>query len=157
MDGLVSLQEYMAFMISRETENIQSISDIIQAFKALTHAGEKPYIMSSEIYAVSWSCCVRTKAVCDRSVSSWDREWQYQRHVVWTLRILPTIHQKKSGCFWCPKIQSCNGSNLFYSKLVNFRSQHFLTIYFYYHLFIAAVDINVYNAVWPRQTNQSNQ
>ena len=53
MDGLVSLQEYMAFMISRETENIQSISDIIQAFKALTHGGEKPCITSSEIYAVS--------------------------------------------------------------------------------------------------------
>ena len=52
MDGLVSLQEYMAFMISRETENIQSISDIIQAFKALTQEGEKPYITSSEIYAV---------------------------------------------------------------------------------------------------------
>jgi len=51
MDGLVSLQEYMAFMISRETENIQSISDIIQAFKALTQEGEKPYITSSEIYA----------------------------------------------------------------------------------------------------------
>ncbi|XP_067948494.1 spectrin alpha chain-like isoform X2 [Watersipora subatra] len=51
MDGLVSLQEYMAFMISRETENIQSISDLIQAFKALTHGGEKPYITSSEIYS----------------------------------------------------------------------------------------------------------
>ena len=48
----MSLQEYMAFMISRETENIQSISDIIQAFKALTQEGEKPYITSSEIYAV---------------------------------------------------------------------------------------------------------
>jgi len=53
MDGFVSLQEYMAFMISRETENIQSISDIIQAFRALTHEGEKPYITSAEIYAVS--------------------------------------------------------------------------------------------------------
>jgi len=52
MDGLVSLQEYMAFMISRETENIQSISDIIQAFRALTQNAEKPYITSNEIYAV---------------------------------------------------------------------------------------------------------
>lgn len=52
MDGLVSLQEYMAFMISRETENIQSISDIVQAFKALTHDAEKPYITSAEIYSV---------------------------------------------------------------------------------------------------------
>ncbi|KAF6025615.1 alpha-Spec [Bugula neritina] len=51
MDGLVSLQEYMAFMISRETENIQSISDIIQAFRALTQNAEKPYITSNEIYA----------------------------------------------------------------------------------------------------------
>merc|ERR1712142_124203 len=49
-DGYVSLQEYMAFMISRETENVQSSSDVEAAFRALT-TGEKPYITSQELYA----------------------------------------------------------------------------------------------------------
>ncbi|GFO16769.1 spectrin alpha chain [Plakobranchus ocellatus] len=51
-DGFVSLQEYMAFMISRETENVQSSSEVEQAFRALT-SGEKPYITAQELYAVS--------------------------------------------------------------------------------------------------------
>ncbi|KAL8606296.1 hypothetical protein ACOMHN_024191 [Nucella lapillus] len=49
-DGQVSLQEYMAFMISRETENVQSSSEVEQAFRALT-SGEKPYITAQELYA----------------------------------------------------------------------------------------------------------
>ncbi|CAE1318322.1 SPTA [Acanthosepion pharaonis] len=49
-DGHVSLQEYMAFMISRETENVQSSSEVEQAFRALT-SGEKPYITAQELYA----------------------------------------------------------------------------------------------------------
>ncbi|CAH1785763.1 unnamed protein product [Owenia fusiformis] len=49
-DGYVSLQEFMAFMISRETENVQSASEVEQAFRALT-AGEKPYITANELYA----------------------------------------------------------------------------------------------------------
>ncbi|KAL5013103.1 hypothetical protein ScPMuIL_011654 [Solemya velum] len=49
-DGFVSLQEYMAFMISRETENVQSSSDVEQAFRALT-SGEKSFITAQELYA----------------------------------------------------------------------------------------------------------
>jgi spectrin alpha len=49
-DGHVSLQEYMAFMISRETENVQSSQDVEAAFRALT-SGEKPYITATELYA----------------------------------------------------------------------------------------------------------
>ena len=51
-DGQVSLQEYMAFMISRETENVQSSSEVMEAFRALT-SGDKPYITAQELYAVS--------------------------------------------------------------------------------------------------------
>ena len=51
-DGMVSLQEYMAFMISRETENVQSSSEVEQAFRALT-SQDRPYITSTELYAVS--------------------------------------------------------------------------------------------------------
>ena len=42
----------MAFMISRETENVQSSTEVENAFRALT-SGEKPYITSQELYAVS--------------------------------------------------------------------------------------------------------
>jgi len=49
-DGHVSLQEYMAFMISRETENVQSSEEVEQAFRALT-SGEKPFITSQELYS----------------------------------------------------------------------------------------------------------
>lgn len=51
----MSLQEYMAFMISRETENVQSSSEVEQAFRALT-SGDKPYITAQELYAVSFKC-----------------------------------------------------------------------------------------------------
>ncbi len=50
-DGQVSLQEYMAFMISRETENVQSAQDVEAAFRALT-SGDKPYITATELYTV---------------------------------------------------------------------------------------------------------
>nr|BAN20944.1 spectrin [Riptortus pedestris] len=48
-DGYVSLQEYMAFMISKETENVQSSEEIEIAFRAIT-AGDKPYVTKEELY-----------------------------------------------------------------------------------------------------------
>lgn len=52
-DGHVSLQEYMAFMISKETENVQSSEEIEKAFRAIT-AGDRPYVTKEELYAVSF-------------------------------------------------------------------------------------------------------
>jgi len=49
-DGYVSLQEYMAFMISKETENVQSSEEIENAFRAITN-GERPYVTKEELYA----------------------------------------------------------------------------------------------------------
>ncbi|EEZ99233.1 spectrin alpha chain isoform X4 [Tribolium castaneum] len=49
-DGHVSLQEYMAFMISKETENVQSSEEIEKAFRAIT-AGDRPYVTQEELYA----------------------------------------------------------------------------------------------------------
>uniref|UniRef100_A0A4D5R8U1 Spectrin alpha chain n=2 Tax=Scolopendra TaxID=41364 RepID=A0A4D5R8U1_SCOVI len=49
-DGYVSLQEYMAFMISRETENVQSSEEIENAFRAIT-SGDRPYVTADELYA----------------------------------------------------------------------------------------------------------
>lgn len=39
-------------MISRETENVQSAREVIEAFRALT-TGEKQYITANELFAVS--------------------------------------------------------------------------------------------------------
>ena len=51
-DGHVSLQEYMAFMISRETENVKSSEEIESAFRALSSEG-KPYVTKEELYQVN--------------------------------------------------------------------------------------------------------
>jgi spectrin alpha len=50
-DGFVTLQDYMSFMISKETDNISSVSDVINAFRALTENGERSYITRDEIAA----------------------------------------------------------------------------------------------------------
>lgn len=47
----MSLQEYMAFMISRETENVKSSEEIESAFRALS-TENKPYVTKEELYQV---------------------------------------------------------------------------------------------------------
>ena len=42
----------MAFMISRETENVGSSQEVINAFKALTEGGKRPYVTEAELYQV---------------------------------------------------------------------------------------------------------
>lgn len=49
-DGSVSLQEYMAFMISKETENVQSSEEIENAFHMIA-ASDRPYVTKEELYA----------------------------------------------------------------------------------------------------------
>lgn len=51
-DGVVSMGEYMSFMISRETENVGSSQEVINAFKALTEGGKRPYVTEAELYQV---------------------------------------------------------------------------------------------------------
>merc|ERR1711936_1495634 len=48
-DGFVTLQEYMAFMISKETENVQSSEEIENAFRAIT-SQERDYVTQEELY-----------------------------------------------------------------------------------------------------------
>ena len=43
----------MSFMISRETENIQSLSEVEGAFRAITANGDKPYVTKDEIFQVT--------------------------------------------------------------------------------------------------------
>ncbi|CAH3114647.1 unnamed protein product [Porites lobata] len=49
-DGVVSMGEYMSFMISRETENVGSSQEVINAFKALTEGGKRRYVTEAELY-----------------------------------------------------------------------------------------------------------
>merc|ERR1712142_1226470 len=49
-DGFVTLQEYMAFMVSKETENVQSSEEIENAFRAIT-AQERDYVTQEELYS----------------------------------------------------------------------------------------------------------
>merc|ERR1711935_986445 len=49
-DGFVTLQDYMAFMISKETENVQSSEEIESAFRAIT-AQEREYVTQEELYS----------------------------------------------------------------------------------------------------------
>eukprot|EP00043_Microstomoeca_roanoka_P018637 m.201569 g.201569 ORF g.201569 m.201569 type:complete len:2469 (+) comp16866_c1_seq3:1085-8491(+) len=50
MDGRVSMSEFMAFMISRATENVESSGEVINAFRAA--AGSKPYVTLEDLHAV---------------------------------------------------------------------------------------------------------
>ena len=51
-DGYISLQEYMAFMISRETENVSTSEEIENAFRAIASEG-RPYVTAEDLYSVS--------------------------------------------------------------------------------------------------------
>ena len=48
----MSLQEYMGFMISRQTENVQSSEEVESAFRALSSEG-KPFVTKDELYQVA--------------------------------------------------------------------------------------------------------
>lgn len=49
-DGFVTLQEYMGFMINKETENVRTSEDIEMAFRALSKE-LRPYVTAEELYA----------------------------------------------------------------------------------------------------------
>jgi spectrin alpha len=49
-DGFITLQEYMGFMISKETENVQSSEEIEMAFRAIT-SQEREYVTQEELYS----------------------------------------------------------------------------------------------------------
>lgn len=50
--GQITAQEFMTFMISRETENVDSAQEVEEAFQAITAGGERPYVTKEELYQV---------------------------------------------------------------------------------------------------------
>jgi spectrin alpha len=72
-DGFVTLQDYMAFMISKETENVQSSEEIENAFRAIT-AQEREYVTQEELYSnlskeMADYCIARMKPYVDPRTS----------------------------------------------------------------------------------------
>lgn len=51
--GYVQYQDYMSLLIRKETENVSSVDDVIDAFRAFTENGDKPYITKRELLAVN--------------------------------------------------------------------------------------------------------
>ncbi|KAI0981312.1 hypothetical protein GJ496_007485 [Pomphorhynchus laevis] len=49
--GFVNQKAYIDFMIAQETEHIQSVSDLVVAFKVLTEHGHRSYITKEELAA----------------------------------------------------------------------------------------------------------
>merc|ERR550517_1859451 len=49
-DMFISLQDYMAYMITKETENVATSDEIVNAFQAIT-TQEREYITKKELYA----------------------------------------------------------------------------------------------------------
>ena len=80
-DGYVTLQEYMAFMISKETDNIQTLEEIEKAFRALSKEF-RPYVTAEELYAVSWMGLKARIWLVDKSKLTNQTRW-------WWRRILP--------------------------------------------------------------------
>ena len=59
-DGFIALQDYMAFMISKETENVQSSAEIENAFRAIS-AQVSIYLQLKVINSV-WDTCLLFQA-----------------------------------------------------------------------------------------------
>ena len=51
-NGYISLEDYMSFMISRETENVESIAEVESAFQAITAGGDRPHVTKEELFQV---------------------------------------------------------------------------------------------------------
>nr|WAW84869.1 spectrin alpha chain [Halisarca dujardinii] len=51
-NGHVTKEDYMTFMISRETENVDSFQEVEEAFRAITEAGDKPFVTEAQLRQV---------------------------------------------------------------------------------------------------------
>ncbi|CAI8008734.1 Spectrin alpha chain, non-erythrocytic 1 [Geodia barretti] len=54
-NGYILLEDYMSFMISRETENVGSMTEVESAFQAITSGGDKPFVTEEELLQVKWN------------------------------------------------------------------------------------------------------
>ncbi|CAF3226908.1 unnamed protein product [Rotaria socialis] len=92
--GTVTLPDYMTFMISRETENVSSIDDVVLAFKSLTENSERPYITRDELFAnlpqeQAKFCCRKMKAYRDRNGREINNAFDYDDFTRWLFNQQP--------------------------------------------------------------------
>ena len=52
--GHTTFEDYMTFMISKETDNIQSIAEVEEAFRAIAANRDKPYVTKEELLQVRY-------------------------------------------------------------------------------------------------------
>ena len=50
--GYISFEDYMSFMINKETDNIRSISEVGEAFRAIAADRDKPFVTKEELHQV---------------------------------------------------------------------------------------------------------
>jgi len=92
--GTVALPEYMTFMISRETENVSSIDDVVLAFKSLTENSERQFITRDELFANLPSeqaefCCRKMKPYRDRNGREINNAFDYDDFTRWLFNQQP--------------------------------------------------------------------
>lgn len=77
----------MAFMISKETENVESCEEIENAFRAIT-AADRPFVTKEELYAVSISLdfFFKLKFVLNINASNYHRRTLQKK---WQIIALP--------------------------------------------------------------------
>lgn len=82
----------MAFMISRETENVKSSEEIESAFRALSSEG-KPYVTKEELYQVrlgkgkiSWAQLMLKGTPHIHRLRSW-QNWPGATPYLWVLEV----------------------------------------------------------------------
>lgn len=51
-NGHITKEDYMTFMISRETENVDSVQEVEEAFKTITEGGDKPFVTEAQLKQV---------------------------------------------------------------------------------------------------------
>lgn len=103
-DGYVSLQEYMAFMISKETENVQSSEEIENAFRAIT-AADRPYVTKEELYAVS------VVNVIEYSKYELQYSCNHEECNLYVLIFFSEPHERDGRLLCCPYETLCRSQN----------------------------------------------
>lgn len=104
--GQISAQEFMTFMISRETENVDSAQEVEEAFQAITAGGERPYVTKEELYQVDKNLYHTSKLIFHLSAAG-----IVQR----TSRLL---YKKDEAIPRCWYSTWCTGLQIFFSHFV---------------------------------------
>ena len=94
-NGFVSKEDYLTFMISRETENVDSAQEVEEAFRAITEGGDKPYVTEAQLLQVRgiMSCDHHMTVIC-RLEFSCHRVQLTHRQVLQLIKHSLKIHAK---------------------------------------------------------------